>query len=75
MVEAGELWAQKKCDSKLILMAPQSRAHIESYPRASCGHPLSIKSRCDPERRKLMKIELVVETSAHSINGRLDRGD
>jgi hypothetical protein len=70
MVEDGELQAQKWYDSKLLLTAPQSHAHIVSYPRAACGHPQSIKSHCDPERRQLMKIEMVFETSAHSINGR-----
>jgi hypothetical protein len=53
MVKGGELRAQKRCDSKLLLKA--------------------LQSRCDPERRKLMKIELVVATSAHSINGKHGR--
>jgi hypothetical protein len=62
VVEGGELRAQKRCNSKPLLTAPQSRAHIAFYPRAACGRPLSFKSRCDPERRQLMKVELVVET-------------
>jgi hypothetical protein len=42
------------------------------------GRSLSINSRSISEERQLMKVELVVETSAHSINGRHgrpDRGD
>jgi hypothetical protein len=70
VVEGDELRAQKRCNSKPLLMAPQSCAYIAFYPRETCGHPLSFKSCCDPERRQLMKVELVVGTSTHSINGR-----
>jgi hypothetical protein len=62
-----------------IWASPQSRAHIASYPRAAWhGHPLSIKPCHNPVKIDLMKQELMVETSTHSINGRhgrLDRGD
>jgi hypothetical protein len=50
VAEGGGLRAQKRCDSKPLLMAPQLRAHIASYPRVAHGHPLSIKSRCDPDK-------------------------
>jgi hypothetical protein len=49
VAEDGELWAQKQCESKLPLMAPQSRAYISSNPRAMHGGPLGIEPRPDPE--------------------------
>jgi hypothetical protein len=60
-----------------FLMAPQSRVYMASYLRAARGCPKHYGLVQSP-RRQLMKIELVVETSTHSINGRHgrpDRGD
>jgi hypothetical protein len=49
VVEGGGLWAQKQCESKLPLMALQSRAHITSNPRETRDNPLGIKPHPDPD--------------------------
>jgi hypothetical protein len=67
VAEGGELWAQKWCESKPPLMAPQSRAYIMTNPRAACGRPLGIKPHCNPEVSVNEK-GVVVETLTHSIN-------
>jgi hypothetical protein len=46
---------------------------MASCPREARGLSQRIKSHLISEERQLMKIELVVETSAHSINGRYGR--
>jgi hypothetical protein len=43
MAKGGGLRAQKQCDLKPLLTAPQSRDHIVSNLRASCGRPLGTK--------------------------------
>jgi hypothetical protein len=48
---------------------------MASYLRAARGLSLSINSHSISEERQLMKVELVVETLAHSINGRHGRPD
>jgi hypothetical protein len=48
---------------------------MASYPKGARGCSLRINSYSISEERKLMKVELVVETSAHSINGRHGRPD
>jgi hypothetical protein len=78
MEKCDGLRAQKRYESKPFLMAPQSHVYVASYPRAERGYSLSINSCSISEERQLMKIEMMVETSAHSINGRhrrLDHGD
>jgi hypothetical protein len=55
MVEGSELQAEKWCESKPPLMAPQSRAYIASNPIPARGLPLGIKLCCDPEKKQLMK--------------------
>jgi hypothetical protein len=62
-VEGGELRAQKWCESKLPLTAPQSRAYIMSNPRAACGSPLGIEPHPDLEEDSVNGKGLVVETS------------
>jgi hypothetical protein len=57
VAKGGELRAQKRCEFKPLSTAPQSRAYKTSNPRAARGHPLGIKPRCDPEKKKLMKKE------------------
>jgi hypothetical protein len=47
MAEGGGLRAQKQCEFKPLLMAPQSHAHIASNPRAARGRPLGTKPRPD----------------------------
>jgi hypothetical protein len=49
VAEGGELRAQKQCESKPHLTAPQSHAYIMSNPRAMCGSPLGVEPRPDPE--------------------------
>jgi hypothetical protein len=51
VVEGGELWAQKWCESKPPLTDPQSRAYIMINPRVVNGRPLGIKPRPDPKER------------------------
>jgi hypothetical protein len=78
VAEGGELRAQKWCESKPPLTAPQSRAYITSNPRAACGNPLGIKPHPDPDERSVNEKGVVVETSTHSINrrhGGSGRGD
>jgi hypothetical protein len=52
MVEGGELRAQKRCGSKPPSTAPHSRSYKMAYLRAGRGHPLGIKPRCDPEKKR-----------------------
>jgi hypothetical protein len=70
VAEDNELRAQKRCEFKPLLTAPQSHAYKTSNPRAMHGHPPSIKPRCNPKKKKLMKKGVVVETLTHSINRR-----
>jgi hypothetical protein len=49
VAEGGELRAQKRCESKPLLTAPQSCAYIVFNPRAARGGPLGIEPRPDPE--------------------------
>jgi hypothetical protein len=55
VAEGGELRAQKRCESKPPLTAPQSRAYIMTNPRATRGHPLGVKPHPDPEERSIKK--------------------
>jgi hypothetical protein len=78
VAEDGELRAQKRCESKPPLTAPQSRAYITTNLRATCGSPLGVKPHPDPDERSINEKGVVVETSTHSINrrrGGSGRGD
>jgi hypothetical protein len=70
VAEDGELWAQKRCESKPPLTALQSRAYITTNLRAACGSPLGIKPHPDPDERSVNEKGVVVETLTHSINRR-----
>jgi hypothetical protein len=70
VAEGGGLRAQKWCEYKPPLMAPQSRAHLASNLKASCGSPLGIKPHPGLNERSVNEKGVVVETSTHSINRR-----
>jgi hypothetical protein len=55
VVEGGELWAQKRCESKLLMTALQSHAYITKNLRATRGHPLGVKPHPDFEERSIKK--------------------
>jgi hypothetical protein len=70
VAEGGELRAQKWCESKPSLIAPQSCAYIASNLREAHGSPLVIKPHPDPDERSVNEKGVMVETSTHSINRR-----
>jgi hypothetical protein len=77
-VEGSGLWAQKWCESKPPLKAPQSHAHIASNPKSTCGIPPGIKPHPSPNEGSVNEKGVVVETLTHSINTRCGgsgRGD
>jgi hypothetical protein len=51
VAEDGELWAQKRCESKPPLKALQSHSYITKNPRVACGSPLGVKPHLDPDER------------------------
>jgi hypothetical protein len=70
VAEGGAFWAQKRCGSKPLSMAPKSHARLALNPTTTRGHPLVIKPRPNPKENSVNEQGLVVETSFHSINRR-----
>jgi hypothetical protein len=70
VAKGGGLWAQKWCESKPPLTAPQSCAYIESNPRAMHYIPLGVNPHPESDKRSVNEKGVVVETLTHCINRR-----
>jgi hypothetical protein len=78
VAEGGGLQAQKRCEYKPPLMAPQPYAHLASNLKAACGRPLGIKPHPGLDEGSVNEKGVVVETSTRSVNGKrggFGRGD
>jgi hypothetical protein len=78
MAKGSELQAQKWCESKTLMIAPQSCSYIMRNPRATCGFPLGVRQCFNPEEDSVNEKGLVNEASTQYVNRRHEissRGD